>query len=276
MLTPQSVRAYRGPAFERGPGHAYLAPAPALAPYIANYTITCPTPETMPAGYTVLPTASATLTYAVGGGHIADGLRGVNTRPCQVGAYAGQHTLLLLIEFHAAGLYPLLRIPQSELLDISLSFSQVHAPLHRQILQAMEASNDIPSLCRALDAIFLAALADAQSDAAFSQAMAHVLSTHSQTDPRALSALAHYSQRHLARLFHRHVGTGIKTFLRIVRVNHAMRLLSAPQGNMAAVAAASGYFDQPHFIHEFQSLCDMTPQAYLRGMSIFYNDTYKL
>ncbi|MDL2318896.1 helix-turn-helix transcriptional regulator [Eubacteriales bacterium OttesenSCG-928-A19] len=276
MIGRDSVARYRGPSLMRGPGFVYVRPDPLLAPYIANYTITCPAPDTMSDEYTVMPTASATLSYAVRSGTAIGGLRGVNTRASVVGAYANRFELLLLIEFHTGGLYPLLGIPQAELLDASFPFDALSPRLDALIRAAMLAATDLAPLFRALDGIFLSSLLHPQADPQLSLAMAHILKAHGQASARDISREVFYSEKHLGRLFRRHIGTGVKTFSRIVRVHHATRLLESAADSMAGIAAAAGYFDQPHFIHEFQALCGVSPQAYLERMSVFYNDSFKL
>lgn len=65
MISLESMRRYRGAVLMGGGSFLYLPPHQALQSYIANYTITFPTPQTMPEDYTILPTASTTLIIAV-------------------------------------------------------------------------------------------------------------------------------------------------------------------------------------------------------------------
>ncbi len=276
MITKESVRQYAGPALMRGPSYVYIPPHPALAPYIANYTFTCPVAGEMPDQYTIMPTASATLVYAAGSSAVVDGLRGVNTRASAVGAYANRYPLLFLIEFHPGGLRPLLGLPQSELVDTSVPLSAIDARLHGRILEALLASRGVADLKDSVDRILLSALERAEIDPTVALAQHLIRASLGGISARALSREVFYSEKHLNRLFREHIGTGIKTFARIVRVNHALRLLETEGGNMASVASLAGYFDQPHFIHDFQALCGVNPQAYLDKKSIFYNDRFKM
>lgn len=75
--------------------------------------------------------------------------------------------------------------------------------------------------------------------------------------------------KQISRLFFRHVGTSPKMFSRIVRANYALRLLQNQPQRSADVAAQAGFFDQPHFIHDFKMICGLTPQEYRRNMSVF-------
>lgn len=117
MILQESIISYKGKFLNRGSSFLYISPHILLQPYISNYTITFPTPQTIPDEYTILPTASSTLTISVSTDRIVSGLRGVNTKACNVGAYANKLKLLLLIEFHPGALYPFIQINQCELVD---------------------------------------------------------------------------------------------------------------------------------------------------------------
>lgn len=276
MIALKDVQRYQGPALIRGPGSVYVAPHPLLSPYIANYTVTCPSHGAMADDYTILPTASATLSYAIGNNAVTGGLRGINTKAVTVGSHANQFETLLLIEFHPAGLYPLIRIPQSELLDASFAFAHLSAQLNQEILDAVNAAEGIHSLKSRLDRLFLSRLADAAIHPSLLNAVKVIMDMHGAVSGHALSQTVFLSERQLERIFMQHLGTGVKTFSRIVRVNHSLHLLQAADGSISGLAAEAGYHDQSHFIRDFQALCGITPQGYLKRMSVFYNDAFKM
>jgi len=53
-----------------------------------------------------------------------------------------------------------------------------------------------------------------------------------------------------------------------------LRLLQNLPVNHVDVAAQTGFFDQPHFIHDFRAILGLTPQKYICNMSDFYNDEF--
>jgi AraC-like DNA-binding protein len=276
MIGVESVQRYCGPSLARGSNFVYFSPHPLLAPYIANYTVTCPAHGVMADDYTILPTASATLTYSIGNYTITDSLRGVNTKAAVVGSHANKFDTLLLIEFHPVGLYPLIRIPQSELLDDSFSFSLLNAHLNKEITDAVLAADHIDLLKDSLDRIFLSRLYGEVIHPQLACAMEVICGRHGSVNLTALSKAVYVSERQLERLFTQHLGAGVKTFSRIVRMNHSLHLLQTTNDSMSSIAAEAGYHDQAHFIHDFRTLCGTTPQLYLNRMSDFYNDAYKM
>jgi AraC-like DNA-binding protein len=72
------------------------------------------------------------------------------------------------------------------------------------------------------------------------------------------------SQRRFIELFRNEVGFTPKQFSRLLRFRQTIRSL---QGQVTAdwidLALSHGYFDQSHFIHEFQAFSGLTPVKYL-------------
>ncbi|GGY45100.1 helix-turn-helix transcriptional regulator [Pseudoduganella albidiflava] len=69
------------------------------------------------------------------------------------------------------------------------------------------------------------------------------------------------SRQHLALQFRQQVGISPKLFARICRFRRALALLRAPDrdGDLAALAADCGYFDQSHLVRDFRDFADSTP-----------------
>jgi transcriptional regulator GlxA family with amidase domain len=77
---------------------------------------------------------------------------------------------------------------------------------------------------------------------------------------RDLAGYLGWSHRHLTERFRREVGAPPKRYARLQRFRGALRLLSRePAPPLAAVAAASGYYDQAHLNREFRVLAGRTP-----------------
>ena len=69
------------------------------------------------------------------------------------------------------------------------------------------------------------------------------------------------SLRQLERRFHADVGVAPKTFARTVRLQAALRRIAEGQ-TLADVAAACGYYDQPHMTRDFRRLAETSPAAW--------------
>jgi AraC-like DNA-binding protein len=86
-----------------------------------------------------------------------------------------------------------------------------------------------------------------------------------------LASEAGISTRQLRRMCLQHTGVSPKYLGRIVRFRRVVQHIGAAaarsiQPNWAELAAACGYFDQAHFIREFQEFTDLTPGRYLQSL----------
>ena len=89
---------------------------------------------------------------------------------------------------------------------------------------------------------------------------------------KQLSKDIHYSERQLNRMFKQHVGTSVKSFSRLIRINHSFRALKKPHTSLTLVSDLAGFHDLSHFIHGFKLVCGITPGEYRNNMSDFYNN----
>jgi AraC-like DNA-binding protein len=75
-------------------------------------------------------------------------------------------------------------------------------------------------------------------------------------------ALTGLSPKRLIGLFRTEVGLTPKSYLRVRRLQAALRLLDGGATRGADLAATLGYFDQAHFTREFREFTAMTPTQY--------------
>jgi AraC-like DNA-binding protein len=72
------------------------------------------------------------------------------------------------------------------------------------------------------------------------------------------------SARRFIQVFTKEVGLTPKLFCRVRRFQEVLRLVGGrARVEWANVALACGYYDQAHFIHDFQGFCGFSPTAYL-------------
>ena len=80
------------------------------------------------------------------------------------------------------------------------------------------------------------------------------------------------SSRHFIQIFHEAVGLTPKQFARVKRFQEVLRLIEkGKQIVWADIALSCGYYDQAHFIHDFQDFCGLTPRTYLAQRGEFRN-----
>ena len=74
------------------------------------------------------------------------------------------------------------------------------------------------------------------------------------------------SERSLERIFQQHIGISPKTFSRILRFQDSLsslKQLTHSKQSLTTVGYTHGYFDQSHFIREFQEFTGSSPKKYL-------------
>ena len=94
---------------------------------------------------------------------------------------------------------------------------------------------------------------------------------------RELAADTGWSRRHLLTRFRGQVGLAPKTAARVLRFQRAARLLvpatvydgrpTHPAPSVTEVAAACGFADHAHLVHEFHALAGCTPTEFVAEWS---------
>ena len=80
------------------------------------------------------------------------------------------------------------------------------------------------------------------------------------------------SQKRFIERFATEVGVTPKRYCRLLRFQRALRQAHAARPlSWTEVALSSGYYDQAHFIHDFQAFSGLTPTAYQAARTAFQN-----
>ncbi|MCL2856592.1 MAG: helix-turn-helix transcriptional regulator [Oscillospiraceae bacterium] len=248
-----------------------LRPHPSLREYISNYNITFPTKNIMPDGFTLMPSGCPSLTIASDGRNLSVDLDGPTITPYIVNSQAKQPEMLVTIEFRPAGLYAITGISQSELTDMSLPFDTVSPTLSKLILDAVEQAESVHELATRLDDLLLANVRTAYRPELM-LALHDIKAYAGNISVKQLSNNSHYSERQLNRIFNQFVGTGTKSFSRLMRINNTFRLFKDSHKSLTYISDVTGFHDLSHFINDFKLVCGVTPQEYRNNMSVFYNN----
>ena len=169
------------------------------------------------------------------------------------------------VHFKPGGAYPFLPMPTSELHNAVVALDDLWgataASLREHLLEATTTDAKFHILEQTL-------LEQARRPLARHRAVAYALdelqrerharSISDVTDETGLSA------RRFIQVFSEEVGLTPKLFCRVRRFQQVLSLIhTAAQINWADVAVRCGYFDQAHFIHDFQAFSGINPTTYL-------------
>jgi AraC-like DNA-binding protein len=197
------------------------------------------------------------------------GLCGTQSRRFAIDAFQQK---MMGVQFRAGGTWPFFGPAAIDFQDHHISLAdfwgdnRAHS-LHMELIET-------PSVARKFQIVFDALVTHAARDFTHHPAVANALSRFHRaplsTRVANAAADADISQKKLIRLFSEQVGYTPKLYLRVLRFQRLLdKVWDAPKVDWAPVAAAHGYYDQPHLIRDFREFSGFTPSEYLRHRGPF-------
>lgn len=185
---------------------------------------------------------------------------------------APEQSPIIGVHFKAGGVSPFFKVPAAELHNIHVPLDTLWgaaaAYLREQLLEATSVEAKFHILEHTL-------LAQVTRPLVQHPAVAFALTELHKPLPPTISEVTHQiglSQRRFIQLFHQDVGLTPKLFSRVLRFQQALhRISQRPQVEWTDLALTCGYFDQAHFIHDFQTFTGLTPGHYLQQRSDHLN-----
>jgi AraC-like DNA-binding protein len=169
------------------------------------------------------------------------------------------------IRFHPHGAAGLLRAPQHELAGAPIGLEALHPALRRALAAVEPGRGGLDAAARHAQRVLAAWLDRNRIDRRVSHAVALLARTRGRLSIDRVAASSGMTRRHLERRFLDHVGLTPKRFARIMRFQHALRLLDQPDAALggARAAAECGFADQAHFARDFRELAGCPPSRHL-------------
>lgn len=184
-----------------------------------------------------------------------------------------QQERVIGVQFLPGGAFPFFRMPPSEAENISINLEDLWPRRAAEIREQLLAAPDVESMLVRLEQCLLEQLVRPPE---LHPAVAYALDRFRWSPGSAriaeVSDRIGLSARRFIELFQRQVGLTPKVFCRVRRFQHALRTVHGQREvDWAQVALECGYYDQPHFIHDFQSLSGLTPNSYLASATPHLN-----
>lgn len=259
--------------------HIYLSPDILLQPYVAHYTIMPPKQGNIEALATV-PDASGCIVFeATKYGLKAAQVWGPTTQTRVVTdsrfEEKGDVSWLIFIEFRQCGLFGLTGIPADSIKDSVFILSSILPHWEIAFQHAFEKTASWDELFNRLDIVLLTLQRECNIWGISSGVLQTVRQTNGAISVKVLSDEFTYSPRHMNRLLSMSLGLSIKSYIKLLRINLALTQIKEKGSTLTEISQRLGYYDQPHFIHDFKEICGVTPTEYQAQMSDFYNEIYK-
>ncbi|SHH55135.1 AraC family transcriptional regulator [Massilia sp. CF038] len=237
-------------------------PCPALAPYLACLW-TCMVPaQTQVSTHRVLPDNCIDILWHDGDPHgsVAGMMSHAITVPFS------RPARIIAVRFKPGAAAHFFPIPLDALTDLHPALNDLWEPgAAARFADALWSRplTDLQALA-AIEQLLLQRLREAAPRAGLVDAAVHAIErSHGAIRIEALATTLGVSRQHLASQFRARVGLPAKLFARVCRFQHAsaaIRNTSAP--DLAALALAAGYYDQPHMVHEFRALSGSAPLTF--------------
>ncbi len=175
------------------------------------------------------------------------------------------------VAFRAFGLHTILGIDATDLVLGMLTPAQFDAvELDEQLRRAPDVGERVTLL---QDFLERRLAAGPPRDEGIEAVIAYIEAHPSSATVTDLLEVIHTSERQLQRRFARVVGGTPKQYIRVKRVNEALRLIrSGEHGTLADVAHALNYYDQSHFIRDLRELSWATPRSLAQRVTEFHHD----
>lgn len=189
--------------------------------------------------------------------------------------YLAHRTSFIVVVFQPDGLFKLLGIPAYSLKDQIIDAQDLFGQAGRKLTVQLINTNSVKEQLNILNSFFYTRSSNSQaSDQHIISSATELISKHQQ--PVTVEKLVRhtgYSERHIERVFHEHIGLSPKKFAGIIQLHRFLKLLknSADRHNMTGLAYEAGYFDQSHLIRSFRKNIGLTPSKYLKSNRLAIN-----
>ena len=170
------------------------------------------------------------------------------------------------VHFKPGGAFPFFKVPANELHNQSIALESLWGAASSRLRERLLAAPTPEAKFRQLEICLLEQLAKPMER---HPAVAFALEQFFGHSPapkvsRVLEQVG-FSQRHFIQLFGQEVGLTPKMLCRVNRFQKVIRRAhTVGEVDWAEVALSCGYYDQSHFIHDFQAFSGITPSQYLR------------
>jgi AraC-like DNA-binding protein len=173
---------------------------------------------------------------------------------------------LIGIHFKPGGAYPFLNFPLSELHNQIIAADAIWGDFAAELSERLYAAPSVSARLTLFEQLLLTRMCDIPHGLhAVRYGVGKIARHHGSLSMKALQDHMGISQNHLLTQFKRMIGISPKAMACLYRLKHVLRLIDPTQAvDWAHIAHQGGYYDQAHFINDFQTFTGHSPTDYLR------------
>jgi AraC-like DNA-binding protein len=183
------------------------------------------------------------------------------------------NTSMIGIRFRPGGAYPFFSFPISELNDSVIDLDLIWGRLVDEIRDQLLESESPETMFLLLESFLLRQVRRSlEANRLVTFAVQQLQQSPQFLAIRDLANTIGITQKHLISQFEKVVGLRPKTFARISKFQNVLTVIEQQQKvEWSAIAYDCGYYDQAHFIKEFQTFSGLNPSAYLTQRGEYMN-----
>jgi AraC-like DNA-binding protein len=172
---------------------------------------------------------------------------------------------LLGIHFKPGGAFPFFNSPVSELRNLHVGLESLWGNFAAELREELREISSVEARFQVLEkALLRQACRPLEKHPAVNFALKQCQYSGQTRNISEVSAQIGLSNRRFIEIFSQEVGLTPKLFWRVQRFQEALQLMrNGLPVRWAEIALTCGYFDQAHFIHDFQSFSGLNPTDYL-------------
>lgn len=184
-----------------------------------------------------------------------------------------QEERVIGIQFLPGGASPFFRMPATEIANDSVALEDLWPSATAEIRERLLAAGNPDCMLRLLERLLMHQLTRAP--------VLHPAVTYALQRFRGCANTARIadvtdsiglSSRRFIELFSRQVGLTPKVFCRVRRFQQVLHAVHGKrEADWTRIALDCGYYDQAHFIHDFQAFSGLKPSAYLETATLHLN-----
>jgi AraC-like DNA-binding protein len=232
-----------------------------LKPYVRNYwSLRCSGVPALPRRHRVVPDGCIDLIFMRRRPTEDYRASVVGTMTQPIEEELAPHVDYIGIRFNPGGFRRFFKIPPCELTDRIVSLDDLSS--QSGIAERLADGRGLTACLESLEDELARRFKPEEHDLLPAGVLETISARRGNVPMTQLGHMTGWSSRHLRRMFHESIGVGPKTFCRIIRFMSALRVLRRnPRPSLMDVALDAGYYDQAHFIHEFEDFYGSSPST---------------
>jgi len=191
---------------------------------------------------------------------------GIQTAPLLVGHSGSQRCIE--IKLHPWAMNRLLIDHSIHCFDVPVDLSEIWKESGWQLVEQLNKLKTWPERFAQIDQFLIQQISksDYVARAELKWAWQQLKLSGGRCSIRQLSQTLGWSEKHLSRCFHQHIGITPKAAARRIRFASAsQQLMESDNRSLSDIAFGAGYSDQSHFTREFRQFSGTTPLRYRRA-----------